>query len=492
MAELMIRSTRLVRLDPELPDHPVDIRIRDGRISEIGTGLGGAEQTIEADGRWLSPGFWDYHVHFRQWAVMGLRFDTGAARCPEQVCQVVAEQVARSSEPASLLVGFGHRSRSWKRPVSAAELDAVSGAHPVVLITGDAHSGWINTAAQRLLAAATAGVWSEGEWFALMNRLDRLQADPQLMAEAVDQRLRQAARLGVVAMVDLVMDGSLGGWREVSAAGSVMPRIRVGVTPQALDEVEAAGYRDGDLLDQRGLVTMGPLKLICDGSLSSLTAYCHAPYGPHRSCGLLTYPAEELTALVRRGHRAGLQIACHAIGDAAATAVLDAFERVGASGSIEHAQLMSPDQIARMARLGLAASVQPAHLVDDLEALERLWADRADRAFPLRDLLAAGVTLRLGSDAPIAPLDPLAAMAAAVHRNLAGRPTWHPEQRLSVAEALAASVNGARVRVGAPADLVLLDADPLAVSDDSAAAVALQRLRPVSATIVAGEVIHQA
>ena len=271
-----------------------------------------------------------------------------------------------------------------------------------------------------------------------------------------------------------------------------MPRIRVGVTPQALDEVEAAGYRDGDLLDQRGLVTMGPLKLICDGSLSSLTAYCHAPYGPHRSCGLLTYPAEELTALVRRGHRAGLQIACHAIGDAAATAVLDAFERVGASGSIEHAQLMSPDQIARMARLGLAASVQPAHLVDDLEALERLWADRADRAFPLRDLLAAGVTLRLGSDAPIAPLDPLAAMAAAVHRNLAGRPTWHPEQRLSVAEALAASVNRARVRVGAPADLVLLDADPLAVSDDSAAAVALQRLRPVSATIVAGEVIHQA
>lgn len=492
MSELLIRQARLVRMVPGQPDYPVDVRVCDGLVAQIGPGLvqEPGQRTIEAEGRWLAPGFWDHHVHFSLWAVASLRFDTSTTRTPEDLCAVVATQVAASREADELLVGFGHRPSSWERTVTTAELDAVSGCHPVVLIAADVHSGWVNSAAQRLLQTQQDGICYEHEWFELVNRLERLQADPRLMEPAVEQRLSEAARLGVVGLVDLVFDGSLGGWPELSDAGAAVPRVQVGIGPAGLDLVEQAGYRTGDRLDRRGQVTMGPLKLICDGALTSVTACCRQPYGPDHGHGVLSYSPDQLLDLVRRGHAAGLEIACHAIGDAAAAAVLDVFEQTGARGSIEHAQLMTPADIARTARLGLVASVQPYHLIDDIEALDRLWPDRAEHAFALRSLLDAGVELRLGSDAPIAPLDPLAAMAAAVHRNLAGEPSWHPEQRITVAEALAASVRS-RVRVGAPADLVLLDADPLAVVDDSAqAAQALQRLRPVYATICNGRVLH--
>jgi predicted amidohydrolase YtcJ len=108
-------------------------------------------------------------------------------------------------------------------------------------------------------------------------------------------------------------------------------------------------------------------------------------------------------------------------------------------------------------------------------------------------MLAAGVDLVLGSDAPVSPLDPWLAIAAAVHRSADDRPPWHPEQALTPREALAASVDGrGSVHAGMPADLVLLDADPLAAYDDTAAAAAALREMPVALTVVAGNPVHSA
>ena len=122
---------------------------------------------------------------------------------------------------------------------------------------------------------------------------------------------------------------------------------------------------------------------------------------------------------------------------------------------------------ARFGPLGVTASVQPAHALDDRDAADANWAGRTDRAFPLRSLLTAGATLALGSDAPVAPLEPWTAMSAATTRAGGdGRAPWHPEQTLTRQEALAASTRGRGTdRVGDPADLVVLDGDPLAVSD---------------------------
>ena len=156
------------------------------------------------------------------------------------------------------------------------------------------------------------------------------------------------------------------------------------------------------------------------------------------------------------------------------------------SGSIEHAQLLRRDDIARFAELGVLASVQPEHAMDDRDVADRYWAGRTDRAFMLAELSAAGVELALGSDAPVAPLDPWVAISAAVGRTRDGREPWHPEQAIEARAALAASTggHGADVLAGGSADLAIVELDPFGASADEL------RNMPVAATLLAGRFTH--
>ena len=209
-----------------------------------------------------------------------------------------------------------------------------------------------------------------------------------------------------------------------------------------LDDVIAAGLRTGDPLpgcDDRA--TMGPLKIISDGSLNTRTAWCCEPYGDAHQ---LEYPSGQpnlsgvdLREQLGRAHAAGLEVATHAIGDAAVQEALAAYADTGARGSIEHAQMARRDDVRRMAELGIRASVQPAHLLDDRDLTDKIWGERAERCFAFRWMLDDGVELALGSDAPVSPLDPWLAMAAAVHRSADERGPWHGEQALTVREVLA-------------------------------------------------------
>jgi predicted amidohydrolase YtcJ len=228
------------------------------------------------------------------------------------------------------------------------------------------------------------------------------------------------------------------------------------------------------------------LKVLIDGSLNTRTAYCGDPY-PHGGRGLLTVSEAELLELLVKARGAGFVPAVHAIGDGANQVALDAFATAGIRGRIEHAQFVRKQDFARFGELGLTASVQPAHALDDRDAADANWAGRTERAFPLRSLLDAGAVLAFGSDAPVAPLEPWTAMSAATTRaRRDGRGPWHPEQALTRQEALAASARGRRrISVGDPADVVVLDADPLAVSDAEFAAI------PVAATLVAGRFTHR-
>ena len=140
-----------------------------------------------------------------------------------------------------------------------------------------------------------------------------------------------------------------------------------------------------------------------------------------------------------------------------------------------------------MAALGLTASVQPAHLLDDRDAAEALWAGRTAGAFAYASLRDAGVPLVFGSDAPVAPLNPWLAVRAAVTRTGDDREPWHPEQRLSMSDSLAASTGGVRALVpGAPADLIALDVNPFDIDPER-----LSEIR-TSVTMVAGHVTHRA
>jgi hypothetical protein len=484
-------------------DGPVDLRIADGVVTEVGPDLPAiaSEEVVDAAGRWAIPGLWDHHVHLTTWSRTRTTVDLAGTTGPEDVTRRVADQLAgETAEKPRLVSGFGYRSGAWNRLGTVAELDAVTGDVPVVLTSGDAHNGWLNSAALGLLGVAgVTGPLEENDWFGLQPSISALLEEIEAGGAgeaALRSAMADATGRGITGVVDLEMPSSYRQWPSRFADGLDLLRVRASVYPDALDDLLATGLRTGDPLTPDGdLLTMGPFKVISDGSLNTRTARCCDPYpdadGQHLTQGRQNYDLDEMTELLATAHAAGLEIALHAIGDGAVDLALQAFEVTGAVGGVEHAQLVRLGDLSRMARLRVRASVQPAHLLDDRDTTLQLWGDRADRCFALRSMLNAGVVLALGSDAPVAPLDPWLAMAAAVHRSADGREPWNPAESLTPAEALAASTDAQRtLSVGSRGDIVLLDADPIAVSTDSAEAARILRRMPVAATLLAGRLTH--
>ncbi|MGW4930763.1 amidohydrolase [Agromyces sp. NPDC004153] len=488
MSGLLLAGARL----PGAPE-AVDVLVADGVVAEMAThgassAAGSAVERVDLDGRWIVPGLHDRHVHLSQWAMVSRRLDlAGAASAAETAALVRAAVDAGEPE----VIGFGYRDGLWPDVASRALLDAVSGDVPVVLVAADLHACWINSAAARRhgVDAPGDGILREDACFRLVRELDDV-ADDVLDGWVADAASRAAAR-GVVGVVDYEMRWNRDDWARRAAAGEWRLRVAFGVYPQHLDRAIDEGLRTGETVDGTGgLVTVGGAKAITDGSLNTRTAWCFDPYpgldGHEHPYGLATIAYEELVPLMRRAHEGGLTPAIHAIGDRANARVLDAFEEVGCRGSVEHAQLLRHEDVARFARLGVVASVQPEHAMDDRDVADRYWAGRTDRAFMLAELQAAGVELALGSDAPVAPLDPWVAIAAAVGRTRGGREPWHPEQAIDVRAALAASTGGAgpEVHVGLRANLAVLERDPYAASVEEL------RTMPVAATLVGGRITH--
>lgn len=489
---MLLRGVRLVDLgepDSARPGstEPVDLRIEDDQVTAIAPQLAvePGEHVLAADGRWLSPGVWDAHVHLGQWARRNTRLDVSTAD-RDQALRRVREGLASA---APLLVGVGYRPATWPEPPTVAALDAVTGSHPVALISGDAHAGWLNSAAlARFGMERRDEPVREAEWFALVPAVLAVE-DAQVGVGAYTAALRDAAALGVVGIVDYEFEPGFERWATRYPAAGVGLRVRTSTYPSDLDAALAAGLRTGSTLGDPRL-TMGALKIISDGSLNTRTAHCCQPYagGGH---GVQNVPGDQLVELLGRAHAHGLEVSLHAIGDAAIQAALDAFATTGAHGRIEHAQLLASGQAQRMAELGLSASVQPAHLLDDRRVTAQVWDEaRAARSFALRELLDSGVRLELGSDAPVAPLDPWLAIAAAVHRGEPEEPGWYPAHAITPRDALAASTGGrGTVTVGSLADLALLDDDPLVVGEASEAAHRLRNIR-AALTLVGGIAVH--
>ncbi|MEY9774435.1 amidohydrolase [Arthrobacter sp. MW3 TE3886] len=477
----------------------LDVHLRAGVVSAIipsrrdSRALPAATRVVDLDGRYVIPGLWDEHVHMTQWALASNRLDLSGAGSAREAAAVVgahmagdtgagAGNVAGAPGPVQTLVGVGFRDAIWPDLPSLDLLDGVTRGRPTALISHDLHCVWLNSAAaqQYGVPVDAGGLLREEPAFDLTREL------AQLPDAVVDPWVRQAghaaAARGVVGIVDFEMTWNPDAWLRRISGGFAALRVEAGVYPQDLDRAVAEGLRTGlAVAGAGGLLSVGPLKVLIDGSLNTRTAYCVDPY-PNGGHGLLTVSEAELLALLVRARQAGFVPAVHAIGDAANQVALDAFEAAGLAGRVEHAQFVRSEDFARFGRLGVTASVQPAHALDDRDAAEANWPGRTDRSFPLRSLLAAGATLALGSDAPVAPLDPWIAMSAATARaRMDGRGPWHAEQALTRQEALTASSRGrGRLRVGDPADIAVLDGDPLTVSDAEFAAT------PVAATLVAG------
>lgn len=477
---------------------PVDLRIVQGAIEEIAPAGGLAaradDEVVAAGGAWVGPGLWDHHAHMDQWSLARRRIDVSACASAAELARSMAAAAGsgdRDRDP--VLIGHGFRDGVWPDRAERAILDAAVPDRPTVAISHDLHTVWANGPALDLLARGLGrplpedGVLREADAFDATGQLSRVPEET--LDGWVREAVRDAAQRGVVGVVDLEMGFGIEAWQRRMAAGADALRVRSGIYPRELERALRDGLRTGEAVEgTAGLLTVGPFKLVLDGSLGTRTAWVEDAYDADGTDhGLRALPAEEALALTRRAHDGGLVPALHAIGDRAVALALDIFEETGARGSIEHAQLVSEKDLPRFAELRVEASVQPEHAMDDRDVADRHWSGRTGRAFAFGSLVRAGARLRLGSDAPVAPLDPWISMAAAVTRERDGREAWHPEQRIPREIAWSASTDGRRsIGVGDTADLVLTAEDPLAVP-----ASALRDME-VLGTIRAGAWTHRA
>jgi predicted amidohydrolase YtcJ len=371
----------------------------------------------------------------------------------------------------------------------------------VALEAHDGHSLWLNSAAlaqadgdlevdggvvERDERGEPTGVLREEAAWRFRDRF--VQASEEEALEAMRAALRLANERGVTAVHD--KDGGVGApalWQHLLGEASLTVRVWQSLPAARLEHLAALGLSSplGD-----GLLRIGYLKAFMDGTLGSRTARLLG------GSGVEITSREELTEIVADAARAGWPVAVHAIGDQANREALDAFAETrdewaprGLRPRIEHAQLLAWEDVPRFAEIGVAASVQFSHAPSDRDLADRYWAGMTDRAYAYRSLWEAGAVVANGSDAPIEDLDPLAGIQAGVLRD------WHPEQRLSVEQALEATTvtpawlageerRRGKLLPGFLADLVVLDRDPVARPAEELADVR------VVATMLAGRWVH--
>lgn len=432
---------------------------------------------VDCDGRTLLPGMRDMHVHMAQWASVRDRIDLSGAGSAQDAAEIV---LAAKPDRSGVVIGYGFRDASWPAPPHKDILERALPGVATMLLANDLHTAWLSPAAlaRAGMGEHPTGVLVEQEAYRPMHELARTDIDR--LDRRVADATAAAAQRGVTEVLDFEYSNDLAGdWLRRAKTHGIRIRVRCAIRVDFLADAISRGLRTGDVVSDG--ISIGPVKMFADGSLNTRTALCDVSYPDTSDNGSMELNPDELRTHISTAAANGLEPAIHAIGDRANTMVLDAFEDTGQTGRIEHAQLVNPSDLARFARLGVIASVQPAHQPDDRDVADLCWPTLSDHAYPYASLLVAGATLEFGSDAPVAPLDPWDGIASAVTRTDDDRPAWHPEQALTVEQAIAASCGGrTTINVGDVADLTIVDEDPLAV------AAADLRDMPVHATMVAG------
>jgi predicted amidohydrolase YtcJ len=472
-----------------------------GGVGTHETALASPER-VDLGGRCVLPGFNDSHVHFPTWSLAQRQVRLEDTATLDEALERVAA-AAREVQPGRWLRGMGWRSGDWSPPVEPTKeaLDRVTGDTPTALMARDYHSLWLNSAA---LARADGDLEVAGgvvvrdergeptgvlrEECAWHFRDVHVRPSEDEMVEASREGVRIANARGVTAVHD--KDGwlgALGVWQRLRDEGSLSLRVWQSLPADRVGELAALDIHSGFGDD---LVRVGYLKAFMDGTLGSQTARMLD------GSGVQITSRDQLAEIVRRGAEARLPVAVHAIGDLANREALDAFAEtqeawrpLGLRQRIEHAQILAWEDVPRFTQLGIAASVQFSHAPSDRHLAERFWTGKTDRAYAYRSLWDAGAHVANGSDAPIEELDPWAGVVAAVSRD------WHPEQALTLDEALqATTVNPAwlarderrrgKLVPGYVADLVVLDRDPYELLPEELAEV------NVVATMLGGRWIY--
>lgn len=476
----------------------------DGTILAVyhkGDKLPRAQYRVDGKGRVLLPGLIDAHLHLLQLGFAALTLDLSETKSLAEAQSKIRDYAAAHPD-RPWIIGRGWNQEIWGlgRFPTAAELDAAVADRPVWLERVDGHAGWGNSAALKAagVTAATkdpgggqivrgpggapAGVLVDNATGLVGRIVPAPRAEDRDLALATAQDL--LFKRGITAAADMGTD--IEDWQALRRAGD-LNRLYLRVM------VYAAGTEAMALIGGSGptpwlygdRLRMGGVKLYMDGALGSRGAWLKAPYADAPGTGLPRLSDTQLGNLMSRAAIDHFQVAVHAIGDRANSGVLDAVEQLNLTYKgdrrwrIEHAQILDPADIARFAKLGVIASMQPVHQTSDRQMAEaRLGPARLAGAYAWHSLLASGAHMAFGSDAPVELPDPFAGMAAAISREGPdSQPVggWQPQERVTRAEALAGYTSGAayagfaetkfgRIAPGLRADFIFVDTDPMQAS----------------------------
>jgi len=534
---LLLLNGAIHTMNPDQPRATALAVDRDsGRILAVGDDAdiralaGPLTDTLDLKGRTVLPGFIDAHTHILGYTQARLNVELRGVRSEDEAVARVRERAAQTPH-GGWIMGQSWDSNLWpgQRFPTKASLDAAVPDHPVALWHHSHHALWANSQALRRAKitaetpdpeGGTIGRAGDGEPTGMlfeagaMNLMDAViePADDETLLAELRRILVEMRSRGLTGIHNIEDDRSLRLLQRLHAAGELSPRVLVYIQRQALPNALKLGLRAGfgdDTLRFAGV------KLFMDGALGPHTAAMLDPYeGEPDNLGLLTLSEDETAATVAAAADGGVGVAIHAIGDRAVHVALDGIEATVRRGlrenttlplgarrfRLEHVQLAAPEDIARMARLGVVASVQPFHAVVDRDTAERYWGRRHTRAYAYNTMREAGIPLAFGSDVPVDTCDPLRILHAAVMRRddtTPDRSRWLPDQALTIAQALWAYTAGAAyagsqeahqgsLAPGKLADLVVLADDPFTIPPDQLAGA------QVAATLVGGELVHGA
>ncbi len=527
-AELAVVNGKIHTMNPAQPTVEA-VAIAGGDVVALGDGAAirslicPRTEVIDLAGRTAIPGLTDAHLHFVGYGLSLQRVDLTGIRSPAEAAERVRAR-AETTPPGEWVCGRGWDRNLWSpSDLPRREmLDALVPAHPVALGSKDGHSLWLNAPAlQRLGISATSadpwpgqvlrdartgeptGILVEEAADAALARVDR--PGPELLRQAALAAAHLALQVGLTGVHDCEGGETLAAFQQLAREQALPLRVYMLIPRDNLDAALQLGLQTG-LGDD--WLRLGHLKLFADGALGSRTADMLDPYEQEAgNRGIAVLEEEELRAIVERASQAGIAVATHAIGDRANRRVLDVYAQTrplwsaaGLRPRIEHVQLLTPEDLPRLAQLGVIASMQPIHATSDWEMAEAHWGERSAGAYAWHSLLQAGTTLAFGSDCPVETIDPLAGIHAAVTRQRSdGTPRggWRAHERLTVYQAVHAYTWGAAyaageerrkgsLEVGKVGDLVVLSQDIFSLPPS-----ALLEARVLS-TICGGRVAYSA
>lgn len=508
------------------------VAIADGSIVAVGSNeeveaFGDrATRRIDLEGRLLTPGLIDSHLHLLPLGANLLALDVrGTRRLDDLLARIAARATTEPAGRWIKVVGHDDQLLDARRHPTLAELDAAAPNNPVYVLRTCGHIYVCNSAALALAGiddqtpAPPGGVIErkDGRLTGMIAETTRDMIKGALprrtLSELVDAVLaggQSLAALGIAGVMEAGVGRMTGDYREFEAFtqtasdGSLPLRVCMAITtgPTGLiDQVKANGLRPGD---GNALAWIGPAKFHVDGSAGGGTAAMNAPYSTDCGCGVLIHDDESFYEALRQQHEDGFQIAIHAIGDRAIKQVIDAFDRIdraspvaGRRHRIEHCGFSDPEQIAAMRRLGLIPSPQPIFMYDFGESYARLLGDdRAANAYPMKRWIEAGLVPAAGTDSPVCLPDPMTNIYAMLTRETRSGAVIGPDERVDIETALwsyteaGAYAQGREDRrgtidVGKDADLAVFSQDFVGPT-----AIELVRETECDLTLVGGRIVH--